>query len=173
MDILISSNLERLLAFSAGAAKTVEYMAKLKSEGAYTVGREVLNAIDKDFKGYFATEENTSETIKETLDETNNLIDTHTAVGLFAANKYIAETSDTTTVTVVASTASPFKFASDVYSSITGEIPSDGLAALDLLTEKTGVDIPYPLKGIAERKVRFTETINSDEMPEKVLDFAN
>ena len=172
MDILISSNLERLLAFSAGAEKTVEYMAKLKSEGAYTIGTEVLDAIDKDFKGYFATEEDTAATIKETLAETGKLIDTHTAVGLFAANKYRSESNDTTTM-VVASTASPFKFASDVYESITGDTPADGLAALDMLTEKTGVDIPYPLKGIAERKVRFDEVINASEMPAKVLDFAN
>ncbi len=172
MDILISSNLERLLAFSAGAEKTVEYMAKLTNEGAYTIGAEVLNAIDKDFKGYFATEEDTANTIKETLTETNNLIDTHTAVGLFAANKYRLESNDNTTM-VVASTASPFKFASDVFASITGEIPSDGLAALDMLTEKTGVEIPYPLKGIAERKVRFDEVIDVCKMPEKVLEFAN
>ena len=171
MDILISSNLERLLAFSAGAEKTVDYMTRLKAEGYYTVGSEVLEAIDKDFKGYFATEENTADTIKETLAETNNLIDTHTAVGLYAANKYRAESGDKTTV-VVASTASPFKFASDVYTSITGEIPSDGLAALDMLADKTGVDIPYPLKGIADRKIRFIEVINVCEMPQKVLEFA-
>ena len=171
MDILISSNLERLLCLSAGAEKTVEYMAKLKSEGVYTVGGEVISAIDKEFKGYFASEDDTAETIKSCLAETNNLIDTHTAVGLYSANKYITESGDDTTM-VVASTASPYKFASDVYASITGNTPSDGLAALDMLTELTGVDIPYPLKDIASRKVRFEEVIDASEMPQKVLEFA-
>ena len=171
MDILISSNLERLLCLAAGSAKTVEYMTKLKTEGVYTVGSEVISAIDKEFKGYFASEDDTASTIKETLEGTNNLIDTHTAVALYAANKYRAESGDTTTM-VVASTASPYKFASDVYASIKGETPADGLAALDMLTELTGVEIPYPLKGIADRKVRFEEVIDAPDMPKKVLEFA-
>lgn len=171
MDILISSNLERLLCLAAGSERTVEYMTKLKTEGVYTVGGEVISAIDKEFKGYFASEEDTASTIKATLLDTDNLIDTHTAVALYAAEKYRSETADLTTM-VVASTASPYKFASDVYSSIKGETPSDGLAALDMLAELTGVDIPYPLKDIASRKVRFEEVINASEMPEKVLEFA-
>jgi len=171
MDILISSNLERLLCLAAGSEKTVEYMAKLKTDGVYTVGAEILSAIDKEFKGYFATEEDTAATIRETLEGTNNLIDTHTAVGLYAANRYIAESGDRNAM-VVASTASPYKFASDVYASIKGETPADGLAALDMLTELTKVEIPYPLKDIANRKIRFEEVINASEMPAKVLEFA-
>ena len=172
MDILISSNLERLLAFSAGAEKTVEYMTKLKNEGYYTIGKEILDAIDSEFCGYFANEVDTAKTIKNCLENTNNLIDTHTAVGVYAADKYIAESGDKTTM-VVASTASPFKFAADVYCSITGEMPSDSLEALDMLSGKTGVEIPYPLKDIASRKIRFEGVIAVDEMPAKVLEFAN
>jgi threonine synthase len=171
MDILISSNLERLLCLAAGSEKTVEYMTMLKTEGVYTVGSEVISAIDKEFKGYFASEEDTKNTIKSTLLGTENLIDTHTAVALFAAEKYRNETKDLATM-VVASTASPYKFASDVYASIKDEIPADGLEALNMLVALTGVEIPYPLKGIADRKVRFEEVIDASDMPQKVLEFA-
>lgn len=74
---------------------------------------------------------------------------------------------------VVASTASPFKFAADVYMSLTDgtKLPRDPLSALDQLAELTGADIPYPLCGLRERTVRFRETIPANAMPEAVLDF--
>ena len=171
MDILISSNLERLLYFTAGAEKTAAYMSRLKSEGKYSVDSDILASIGSDFKGYYASEADTSATIKDCFAKNGELIDTHTAVGLYCARKYIAESGDNT-VMVVASTASPYKFAADVYTALTDEKPEDALAALDLLSEKTGTAIPYPLEGIASRRVRFTETINTDEMASKVLEFA-
>ena len=73
---------------------------------------------------------------------------------------------------VVASTASPYKFASDVYTSLTGTTPSDDLAALTMLSQLTQTEIPYPLCGLGERAVRFTEIIPTAAMPEKVLAFA-
>ena len=171
MDILISSNLERLLYFTAGAERTADYMAKLKTEGKYSVSEDILSAIGSDFKGYFASETDTSSTIKSCFEENGELIDTHTAVGLYCAKKYISESGDKT-VTVVASTASPYKFAADVYTALSGNKPEDALAALDMLTADTKTDIPYPLKDIASRKIRFTETIDASEMPAKVLEFA-
>ncbi len=171
MDILISSNLERLLSLKAGPAKTAEYMAKLKSEGIYAVGEDVINAIGEDFKGYFASESDTASMIETAYGSYGDLIDTHTAVGLFAAEKYYYGENDDT-VMLVASTASPYKFAADVYKNIFGETPEDGLRALDMLNEKTNVEIPYPLRGIAQRKVRFTEVIDRGEMAQKVLEFA-
>jgi threonine synthase len=171
MDILISSNLERLLCLAAGSEKTVEYMTKLKNEGFYTVGKDVLAAIDSEFKGYFANEADTASTIKNCFESTGNLIDTHTAVGLYAADKYISESGDKTTM-VVASTASPFKFAADVYVSLKGEKPEDDLDALSMLSSSTNAQIPYPLKDIASRKIRFEEVIDVAEMSNKVLEFA-
>lgn len=171
MDILISSNLERLLCLAAGSEKTVEYMTKLKNEGFYTVGKDVLAAIDSEFKGYFANEADTASTIKNCFENTGNLIDTHTAVGLYAADKYISESGDKTTM-VVASTASPFKFAADVYVSLKGEKPEDDLDALSMLSSSTNAQIPYPLKDIASRKIRFEEVIDVAEMSNKVLEFA-
>ena len=95
------------------------------------------------------------------------LADTHTAVALSAAEQYIAETGDRKPM-VVASTASPYKFANDVYRSLYGETPSDPLAALDELSQKTATEIPYPLRGIGERKVRFEDVVPSANMWEAV-----
>ena len=167
MDILISSNLERLLYFCAGSERTAAYMASLNKNGAYTVDADVKAKIDTSFKGYFADEEKTAATIREVMAEYGYLADTHTAVALCAAKQYIAETGDKKPM-VVASTASPYKFAADVYASLYGEKPSDALAALDTLSAKTATEIPYPLRGIGERKVRFTDVVPSENMWEAV-----
>ena len=167
MDILISSNLERLLALTAGKEATALYMADLAQKGAYEVSGEVKGKIDENFKGYFADEGETAATIKKYFTEYGYLADTHTSVALCAAEKYIAETGDRTPM-VVASTASPYKFAADVCASLGMKKPEDDLDALDMLKKATGTEIPYPLCGIAERKVRFTETVKSEQMLDAV-----
>ena len=171
MDILISSNLERLLYFTAGAEATVDCMTKLNTVGEYNVADEIRTLIGEDFCGYCADESETAATLKACFDGTGNLIDTHTAVALYCADKYREESGDTKTM-VVASTASPYKFASDVYKSITDKEPLFGLAALDMLSSLTKTEITYPLKGIADRAVRFDEVIEKSEMAAKVLEFA-
>lgn len=167
MDILISSNLERLLALTAGKEATALYMADLAQKGVYEVSGEVKRKIDENFKGYFADENETAATIRKYFTEYGYLADTHTSVALTAAEKYIAETGDRTPM-VVASTASPYKFASDVCASLGMEKPEDDLDALDMLKKATGTEIPYPLCGIAERKVRFTETVEARDMLDAV-----
>ena len=171
MDILISSNLERLLYFIAGSDETRAYMEQLNKTGSYTVSDEMFKRIREDFYGYCADEEATAETIRETFEKNGYLIDTHTAVAASAVKQYRTATGDDT-VTVIASTASPYKFAADVLCSLTGAKPSDPLEALDVLSEKTGTEIPYPLKGIGTRKVRFSEVIEKSEMQNKVYSFA-
>ncbi len=163
MDILISSNLERLLYLTAGAERTAAYMSSLNQTGAYTVDADVKAKIDASFSGYFADEEATAATIRETIEKYNYLADTHTAVALSAAKQYIEESGDKTPM-VVASTASPYKFAADVYASLYDEKPEDALAALDTLAQKTATEIPYPLRGIGERRVRFTDVVDSADM---------
>lgn len=167
MDILISSNLERLLALTAGKEATALYMADLAQKGVYEVSGEVKEKIDENFKGYFADENETAATIRKYFTEYGYLADTHTSVALTAAEKYIAETGDRTPM-VVASTASPYKFAADVCASLGMEKPADDLDALDMLVKATGTEIPYPLCGIAERQVRFTETVNAGDMLDAV-----
>ena len=150
MDILISSNLERLLYFTAGAERTAKYMSDLNKTGAYTVDSDVKAAIDKSFCGYFASEEQTAATIRSTMERYGYLADTHTAVAICAAEQYVNETGDRKPM-VIASTASPYKFAGDVYTSLYGENATDPLAALDELSAKTATAIPYPLCGIGAR----------------------
>ena len=171
MDILISSNLERLLCFTAGEDATAAYMASLKETGAYTVDEAVKAAIAENFSGYFADERATAATIQNYYNDYGYLPDTHTAVALSAAEQYLADKGEAVVPMVVASTASPYKFAADVYTSLSGgeKLPSDPLSALDQLTEETKVAIPYPLCGLSERKVRFTEVIKAEDMPAAVL----
>ena len=163
MDILISSNLERLLYLAAGPERTAAYMASLNTTGAYTVDADVKEKIDANFAGYFADEAKTAETIRATMAKYGYLADTHTAVGISAAEQYMAESGDNKPM-VVASTASPYKFAADVYESLYGEKSAEALAALDALSEKSGTEIPYPLCGIGERTVRFTDVVDSAKM---------
>ena len=170
MDILISSNLERLLCFTAGEERTAAYMESLKKDGAYIVDAEVLAAITENFSGYFADETATAETIKTYFEKYGYLADTHTAVALSAAEQYIA-TLNEVRPTVVDSTASPYKFAADVYESLGKTQPADPLAALDELAAATATEIPYPLRGLGEREVRFTQVIDAADMPAAVLDW--
>ncbi len=170
MDILISSNLERLLYFVAGAERTADYMASLAATGAYEISPDELAAIRETFVGYYADEVATSETIKNNFEKHGYLHDTHTAVGFNAAQQYVAETKDKTPL-VVDSTASPYKFAADVLHALTDDVPSDPLEALDALSALTKTEIPYPLRGIAERKVNFDKVVKSDKMSDAVLDY--
>ena len=167
MDILISSNLERLLALTAGKQKTAEYMASLSKNGCYEIDSDVKASIDESFCGYFADEQATAQTINKYFTEYGYLADTHTAVALCAAEQYINESGDKTPM-VVASTASPYKFAADVCVSLGLERPDNDLDALDMLADYTKTEITYPLRGIAERAVRFTETVNSEDMLDAV-----
>ena len=174
MDILISSNLERLLCLAAGEERTAGYMESLKNTGAYTVDDDVLRDIRRIFSGYFAGENLTAATINEYFESYGYLADTHTAVGLACAGQYRESLpAGDNTPLVVASTASPYKFAADVFTALTDgtELPHDPLSALDQLAERTGTEIPYPLRDLRERQVRFTEVISPEDMPEKVLSF--
>ncbi len=171
MDILISSNLERLLYFCAGADETAKYMKELSENGKYTVSAEVKEKIDEIFSGYYSDEEETAKTIRCSFDKYGYLCDTHTAVGVSAAERYCSDNGDTR-VTVVDSTASPYKFAQDVYTALGQNSPKEPLFALEALSEYTKTDIAYPLKGLGERKIRFEKVIDADEMPSEVLDFA-
>ncbi len=172
MDILISSNLERLLCLAAGEEKTAAYMESLKTTGAYTVDTDVLAAITENFSGFCADETATAATIRDYFEKNGYLADTHTAVGLSCAGQYLAAlAAEDRRPIVVDSTASPYKFAADVYTSLTNKTPADPLGALDGLAAVTGTEIPYPLRGLADRKVNFEGVINADEMPAAVLNY--
>lgn len=170
MDILISSNLERLLFVLGGSKMTSSLMAQLKESGKYTASEEVMSALRGVFSGYYMNEDETIAEIKRSWEEENYLIDPHTAVGLGCVRKYRAETGDTTKV-ILASTASPYKFAPAVADAV--GIAHDGdegiFALLDTLSEKTGTPVPAPLASVNSLPVRFTDVIDKEEMPEAVF----
>ena len=170
MDILISSNLERLLYLAAGSDKTAEYMKKLASAGRYTVSDDVKEKLSACFSAGYCDEEQTAEEIKKIWDREHYLADTHTAVGLYCAEKYIESTGDNRIMLSV-STASPYKFAPSVLRDLTGAVPENELDALDELERVTSVPIPAPLAGIGTRRIRFDpeNAIEPAMMPEVIL----
>ena len=158
MDILVSSNLERLLYHLTGEndIKVAELMKALSSEGKYTVDNDVKAQLDKYFWGGFCDDENTQKTIKDLYENENYLCDTHTAVAVNVYQQYVSETGDTTPV-ILASTASPYKFAQSVLTAITDEkLPEDEFAMVDELSAKTKTAIPAPLAVLKNAEVRFT-----------------
>ena len=170
MDILISSNLERLLYFVAGSEKTAAYMHELKTNGRYTVDDAILAEIQTNFSGYYTSEEETAETIRATFEKYGYLADTHTAVAIHAAEEYVRESGDARPM-VIDSTASPYKFANDVYRAVTGKEATSELGALDELAAATNTEIPYPLAGLATRKVNFDKTVDREDMAKAVLEY--
>ena len=170
MDILISSNLERLLYFMAGTEETVADMKALNTVGCYTVSDSVRAKIAENFVGYCADETETAETLKRFYKKEGYLADTHTSVALCCAEKYREETGDMTKM-IVASTASPYKFAADVYRSIADKDAAADTGALDDLSALTHTEITYPLRNLAQREVRFTKVIDSEYMLEEVYRF--
>ena len=157
MDILISSNLERLLCKLTSPEKTKELMASLAKEGKYSV--DIKN---DEIVGEFATKDETFKAIKDMYEKTGYVLDTHTAVAYAAYEKYKVETKDETK-TVIVSTASPYKFTKDVLCAIDSKYESGD--ALELMTELENiskVSIPEPIKGIESRPVLHNNVCEKD-----------
>ncbi len=170
MDILISSNLERMLSelTCRDDKKVAEWMNSLKTDGKYTVDEETFAKIKDLFYGGFCSEEKTYETIKKTYDEKGYLIDTHTAVAVGVYNDYVKETGDDRP-TVIASTASPYKFAASVLEALGVETTDDEFETVRKLSAVTNTDIPAPLAALESASVRFTEVCDKDGMTEVVF----
>ncbi len=154
-----SSNLERLLFLLAdGNDKALHtLMEQLSSTGRYDVGPALLQKLQHEFWAGCASDEETLATIRATFEQHGYLCDTHTAVGLKVCADYYRETGDATPA-VVASTASPFKFAGSVLPAVGGEQPGDDFALLDALARKSGLPIPPALGALREKQERFTES---------------
>ncbi|MBR1669521.1 MAG: threonine synthase [Butyrivibrio sp.] len=172
MDILISSNLERLIYHIAGNSTTVdaEYMDKLSKEGRYEITDEMKNKLS-DFYGGFATEKETFAAIRKLFDNAGYLIDTHTAVAASVYEKYKEETGDKK-VTVIASTASPYKFTRSVMNALgKGDDGIDDFELADRLFEVSGVQIPDAVSSIRDARVRHTTVVDRSEMEGAVRNF--
>ena len=173
MDILISSNLERYIYLASGENDSYinEIMSDLAEKGKYTVTDEIKAKIKDDFYADFATENETLTEIKESFNDKKYLMDSHTAVASCVLKKYKKETNDQT-VTVVASTANPYKFNGSVLEAL--EIShniSDEFELLGLLNEKTRLEIPLALSSLKEKEKRFQRNCETEEMINIVSEF--
>lgn len=164
MDILISSNLERLIYHLSGNDNKYikSLMDKLKSDGKYTVTQEIKSCIDNLFYAGYTNDLQTSETIKNVYNEYNYLLDTHTAVAYNVMKEF--KEKDSNHKNIVLATASPYKFSKAVYESLFGENNSDEFKIMELLSEKTGVPIPENLKNLKNKKDIHTSVINKEDM---------
>ena len=172
MDILISSNRERLIYMSADcdSDKNAAFMKKLSKEGRYEITRD-MRANMTDFYGGYATEDETAATIKALYEKTGYVIDTHTAVAATVLNKYRAATNDNTK-TVVASTASPFKFTRSVMNAIDKKYDSMGDFELaDELSKLAKVKIPRAIEEIRTAPVLHDTVCSKEDMKAVVMKF--
>lgn len=170
MDILVSSNLERLLYLLFGEERTVQWMQALKTEGRYTLTEEEQARLQSEFYGAYCSEEETAAEIRRVFREENYLVDPHTAVGLAVAAKYRAETGDEAPV-VCGSTASAYKFPQSVLAALEKEVPEDEFEALFALSRATDTPIPTPLAALKEKEVRFEGVIAKDSLSKAVEEF--
>ena len=172
MDILISSNLERLIYLIAGCddAKNTELMQKLNSEGVYIISDDMkANLID--FVGGFATEEETAKRIKELYEKTGYVLDTHTAVASYVYDQYVKETGDTNK-TVIASTASPFKFGQSVMEAIDGKAHDEDMFELvETLSKTANVAIPNAVEELKTAPVLHDNICEKDGMKDIIKEF--
>ena len=169
MDILVSSNLERLLYLLSGDTKLVaSLMKQLKEEGAYTVPDALKAAIQKEFWAAYCDDARATEIIGRVYREQHYLCDPHTASGFAAAEDYRNETGDLTPM-VILSTASPYKFPAAVLSAIGGDTGGDEFEQMERLQQMTGVPIPAPLASLKGKKELHTDVIEKEAMSTYVL----
>ena len=172
MDILISSNLERLLYHISGDNDGLinELMDSLNSKGEYCVDEKMIADIKKYFSADFATEGDVENTIREQFENYSYLLDTHSAVAVKVYLDYVNKTGDDVP-TVIDSTASPYKFSKAVLNAVkSGNIDSaDEFDMVDELNKVSSLEVPEPLKSLKNKTVRFTDVCNKSDMSEMVF----
>lgn len=172
MDILISSNLERLLFDLSDQDDNLvsDWMNKLSADGKYTVTDDVKGKISALFDAGYCDDEMTKATIRETYEQEHYLCDTHTAVAVNVYGQYVERTGDKTPV-VIASTASPYKFSASVLDAVKhGKIKSkDEFAMVNELSDFTGAEVPVQLASLAGKKPRFKDVCEKSDMTDVVF----
>jgi|LSQX01.1.fsa_nt_gb threonine synthase len=176
MDILVSSNLERLLYYLSGNdnEKVNTFMERLNTSGKYEIDGEMAEKLRDELCGGCVFKEDAQKTIKKVYENYGYLLDTHTAVAYKSLENYKTDTEDGT-VSVVLSTASPFKFTKSVYNSLFEKTnkASDEFALMEELSEKTKVSIPENLKNLQNKKARHFEVCNVNKMENFILSQIN
>lgn len=169
MDILVSSNLERLLFMLSDDSTVKSWMKELKETGKYAVGEKVLADIRTDFDCGFAEDDEAKEAIASVYKKHGYLMDTHTADAYAVLQK--RREAGEHFPTVVVSTASPFKFADSVLDALGSSSKLPGAQLVDALEKAASAKAPAPLTGLGSREVRFTGCTAKESMPEVVMDF--
>jgi threonine synthase len=165
MDILISSNLERMLYILADGDDNyiTELQNNLSKNGKFTVNDTVLSKLQKLFYGACCDDEGTLATIKKTFDEYGYLCDTHTAVAVNAYEQYIEATGDSRPV-LIASTASPYKFAKSVVSALRDNVNGSEFEIVDALSSLTNTNVPTPIAELKTATARFKDIYEKQDM---------
>jgi len=171
MDILVSSNLERLL-FEIGNRDpefVKDAMGKLAKYGKYNIDTELLSDKFSFIKGFYSSEEETIDSIDNFFDMYDYLIDPHTAVGVSCFYKYLA-LDESETKTVIVSTANPYKFAQDVLYGILNKQEPNAFKAVEKLHYESGVDIPLAISELKEMEILHDKVINKEDIKQTILD---
>ncbi len=170
MDILVSSNLERLLFLASGCDpdRVSKWMQDLSKDGVFKVEDETMDRIRETFKAYCCTEKETIETIGRTYRKDGYLCDPHTAVGIKVSDDYRSEMKDSIP-TIVLSTASPYKFPAPVSEAIGLELCEDEFEQIDAICRKTGVPVPRNLSSLKSKEVLHKDVIEREEILDYVL----
>ena len=164
MDILVSSNLERLLFLLSNHNDVLinQYMASLKNDGHYTISDDLRQRLRESFAAYDCSEDECKKVIHDTFHKEHILIDPHTAVAVHACHAYKQESNDNTPC-IVLSTASAYKFAKDVYTALTGNSCKDEFEAMNALHDYTSIAIPKNLACLKDMEIRFTNTVKKED----------
>ena len=169
MDILVSSNLERLLYLMSGDAALVKtLMGELAENGCYEIPEDLFDRLSREFWAGCCNDTATKGAIRQIWNEFHYLADTHTAVAWNVAQQYKAFTGSQRPV-VILSTASPYKFPAAVLDALGEEAQGDEFAIMEQLHTITGVPVPKNLQGLKEKPVRHSTVLGKEEMLSFVL----
>ena len=171
MDILVSSNLERLLWYICGPEHTVEYMKQLEKEGEYQITDDELSEIQKVFTGVFSDDAEGAVAIRDVFESDKYLMDTHTSIAWACMEKYIAGSD--AAASVVLSTASPYKFSAAVLEALGEELTGSDEGNMNKCHEITGAEIPSGLAGIFKKPIIHNDVIEISDMKAYVIEKSN
>ena len=173
MDILISSNLERLIfeLSDRDSSLTKQRMEQLKKDGRYIISNKELSNLNKEFYATYTEEEDCLATISDAFEEYGYVCDPHTSVALDGAMQYSQVAKEENAI-VVLSTASPYKFTQAVLKAVSGENVSDAFKCAEKLFNQTALNIPNQISSLKTKERRFLKVINKEDAVKTVLDFA-
>jgi threonine synthase len=173
MDILVSSNLERLLYYICGPEHTVEYMKQLEHNGEYTITDDELAELKSVFTGIYAGDDEGASAIKDVFGADHYLMDTHTSIAWACMEKYKEAPDYSEVPAVVLSTASPYKFSAAVLEALGEELTGSDEGNMQKCHDITGAEIPAGLAGIFKKPIVHNDVIEISDMRSYVIEKSN